>query len=200
MFQATRRALLLLALLALSVHGARAQVALLELVPTRVVAPDTDSLEGHGNVLKINTLSLLLGTGSVFYERRIQEDRSAQMGLAFLRYTFEETTFSGLILTPEYRYYPKGNAISGFFMAPYGRMQQFTVKSEDNKGVYRNLGGGFLFGRQWITRSDFTMDLFLGAHYGRGTINVDNGEEEDFETESFEGIRGRVGFAIGFAF
>lgn len=153
------------------------------------------------NVVKINTLSLLLGTGSIFYERRLQENLSAQLGTAFLRYTFEGTTFGGLILTPEMRFYPRDNASSGFYMAPYLRLQQFTLKSGGDKGVYRNLGGGLLLGRQWITRSDFTMDLFFGGHYGRGTIDIDDGEDdEDFDTEVFEGFRPRVGFAIGFAF
>lgn len=152
------------------------------------------------NVLKVNTLSLLLGTGSIFYERKLAENRSAQAGAAFLRYEINETTFTGLILTPEYRFYMRGNALSGPYLAPYGRFQKFSLKSGGDKGTYRNLGGGVLFGRQWITKSDFTMDLFFGGHYGNGKISVESGDEEDFETDEFEGFRPRIGFAIGFAF
>ena len=152
------------------------------------------------NVLKVNTLSLLLGTGSIFYERKLAENRSAQAGVAFLRYKFDETTFTGLILTPEYRFYIRGNALSGPYLAPYGRIQNFSLKSGQDKGTYRNLGGGVLFGRQWVTNSDFTMDLFFGGHYGNGKISVESGDEEDFETDEFEGFRPRIGFAIGFAF
>lgn len=150
--------------------------------------------------VKINTLSLLLGTGSIFYERKLAENRSVQFGTAFLQYKFDETTFTGLILTPEYRFYIRNNALSGPYLAPYGRFQNFTLKSGGGKGTYRNIGGGFLIGRQWITKSDFTMDLFFGGHYGNGKISVDSGDEEEFETEQFEGFRPRVGFAIGFSF
>lgn len=161
---------------------------------------DTARSDKQENVLKINTLSLFLGTGSVFYERKLREDRSFQIGTAYLQYKFDETTFSGLILTPEMRFYTKSNALSGFYTAPYLRLQRFMAKSGDGKGVYRNLGGGVLIGRQWVKESDFTMDLFFGGHYGRGSVAVDDGSESDFETETFEGIRVRVGFAIGFAF
>lgn len=161
---------------------------------------DTARSDQQENVLKINTLSLFLGTGSVFYERKLREDRSFQLGTAYLQYKFDETTFSGLILTPEMRFYPKSNALSGFYTAPYLRLQRYMVKSGDGKGVYRNVGGGMLVGRQWVNESDFTMDLFFGGHYGRGSVDVDDGRDSDFETETFEGFRVRVGFAIGFAF
>ena len=157
-------------------------------------------MPSNQNVLKVNTLSLLLGTGSIFYERKLAENRSAQAGVAFLRYKFDETTFTGLIITPEYRFYIRDNALSGPYLAPYGRIQNFTLKSGEDKGTYRNLGGGILFGRQWITKSDFTMDLFFGGHYGNGKISVDSGDDEEFETEQFEGFRPRIGFAIGFSF
>lgn len=156
--------------------------------------------DSHKQTLKINTLSLLLGTGSIFYERKLAENRSVQFGTAFLRYKFDETTFTGLILTPEYRFYVRNNALSGPYLAPYARFQNFSLKSGGDKGTYRNVGGGFLIGRQWVTNSDFTMDLFFGGHYGNGKISVDSGDEEEFETEQFEGFRPRVGFAIGFSF
>ncbi|MDY0200898.1 MAG: DUF3575 domain-containing protein [Bacteroidales bacterium] len=152
------------------------------------------------NVFKVNTLSLIVGTGSVFYERKFTENVSGQLGVAYLNFGTKDTRFSGLILTPEVRFYPKKDAIDGFYLAPYVRYQNFGLKNDDDKATYSNIGGGFAVGRQWITGSGFTMDLFFGGHYGSGKIDVDPGDEDSFSTEIFDGFGTRVGFAIGFAF
>jgi hypothetical protein len=152
------------------------------------------------NVLKVNTLSLIIGTGSIFYERKFTDNLSGQMGVAYLSYKIEDTKFSGLILTPEIRFYPKLNAIDGFYIAPYFRYQNFGLEADGDKATYTNYGGGVSFGRQWITNSGFTMDLFFGYHYSSGKIDVSKGSEDSFEVAKFEGFKPRVGFAIGFAF
>ncbi len=102
-----------------------------------------------------------------------------------------------LFLTPEFRFYPKGRAIDGMYVAPYIRYQRFDYEDNDTKGNYTNLGGGALMGRQWILDSGFTMDLFFGGHYGKGTLS---NESDDVDTDLFEGFRMRFGFAIGFGF
>jgi len=151
------------------------------------------------NVIKTNIMSLMVGTGTLFYERKITDNFSGNLGLGYLNYTFNKTSFSGLILTPEVRFYPKKNAIDGFYIAPYFRFQSFQLESNDTKVGYSNYGGGLVFGSQWITNSGFTMDLFLGGHYAKGTIGVTS-ESESFDTNLFEGFRMRLGFALGFAF
>lgn len=168
-------------------------------IPT--IAQDKSNVSTEKNVLKVNTLSLFLGTGSVFYERKISDMASAQLGVAYLSFKFSDTKFSGLILTPEFRFYPKKNAIDGFYLAPYIRYQKFTVENTTNasKGSLTSMGGGLLFGRQWITNSGFTMDLFFGGHYGSADIKVDSGTDS-FSTNNFEGFKMRIGFALGFAF
>lgn len=153
------------------------------------------------NVLKINTLSLIVGTGSIFYERKISDMTSLQMGVAYLGYKFSDTKFTGLVLTPEFRIYPKKNAIDGMYIAPYLRYQNFTVSntSTSDKGSLSVIGGGLLFGRQWITNSGFTMDLFFGGHYGSAKVTVDSGTDS-FDKNMFSGFGVRAGFALGFAF
>jgi hypothetical protein len=153
------------------------------------------------NVLKVNTLSLFLGTGSIFYERKISDLTSAQLGVCYMNFKLDDTKFTGLILTPELRIYPKKNAIDGFYLSPYLRYQKFTVenKNTDSKGTLTSMGGGLVFGRQWITDSGFTMDLFFGGHYGSADVKVDSGTDS-FDSNFFDGFRMRVGFALGFAF
>jgi hypothetical protein len=153
------------------------------------------------NVLKVNTLSLIFGTGSIFYERKINDFTSGQLGVAYLNYKFGDAKFSGLILTPEARFYVKKNAIDGFYVGPYLRYQNFKLEDTETQeeASYNNFGGGFVFGRQWITDSGFTMDLFFGGHYGSGKLSADN-QTESWESPPFEGFRTRIGFALGFAF
>jgi hypothetical protein len=166
-------------------------------------AQETSKVSTEKNVLKVNTLSLFLGTGSIFYERKISETTSGQLGLAYMGFKLSDTKFTGLILTPEFRIYPKKNAIDGFYIAPYLRYQNFTVKNttDDSKGTLSSMGGGLLFGRQWITNSGFTMDLFFGGHYGSASVKVDAGGNTDsIDSNFFNGFKPRVGFALGFAF
>ena len=166
-----------------------------------IFAQEQSNVSTEKNVLKINTLSLFLGTGSLFYERKLSDLTSAQLGVAYLSYKFSDTRFSGLILTPEFRIYPKKNAIDGFYVAPYLRYQKFTVKNttDNSKGSLTSMGGGLLFGRQWITKSGFTMDLFFGGHYGGTSVKVDSGTDT-FDKNLFSGFKPRIGFALGFVF
>jgi Protein of unknown function (DUF3575) len=153
------------------------------------------------NVLKINTLSLIVGTGTLFYEREITDMTSIQMGVGYMGYKFTDTKFSGLILTPEFRIYPRKNAIDGFYIAPYLRYLNFAVKSNsDDNASLTVMGGGLLFGRQWITDSGFNMDLFFGGHYGSASAKADIGGTDWVESSLFSGFKTRVGFALGFAF
>jgi hypothetical protein len=151
------------------------------------------------NVLKINTLSLFLATGSIFYEHKLSELISAQLGFGYMGVKIQDTKFSGIILTPEVRIYPKKNAIDGFYIAPYLRYQNYTLQNGTDKGSLSSMGGGLLFGRQWIFKKGFTMDLFFGGHYGSSNVKVDSGTDT-FNTNLITGFGIRVGFAIGFAF
>jgi hypothetical protein len=163
---------------------------------------ETSNVPAEKNVLKMNTLSLFLGTGSVFYERRFSDLISGQLGLAYMNIKLLETKFNGLILTPEIRFYPRNNSINGFYMAPYLRYTNFGVENKNvpANGSLISMGGGFVFGRQWITRSGFTMDLFFGGHYSKAHVKVDSGGSDSFNKNLFDGFSMRAGFALGFAF
>jgi len=151
------------------------------------------------NVFKINSLSLLLGTGSIFYERKFSDLISGQLGVAYMGVKISDTKFRGYILTPEVRIHPKKNAIDGFYIAPYMRYQNYSLSSGSDKGTLSSVGGGLLVGRQWIKKSGFTMDLFFGGHYSTSSIKSDS-ETSSFKTDFITGFGVRVGFALGFAF
>lgn len=167
-------------------------------MPAFAQKPETSE---EKNVIKINTLSLLVGTGSIFYERHLTDNLSGQIGVGYLNFSFSKTKFTGLILTPEVRFYPKSNAIDGFYIGPYVRYQNYTISITEGDASYSNIGGGVSLGRQWVFNSGFTIDLFVGGHYGKGSIDVkDNVSEDSFNVAKFEGFRTRFGFALGFAF
>lgn len=165
-------------------------------------AQDKPDVAVEKNVLKVNTLSLLVGTGSIFYERKLTDLISGQLGAGYMNLGFlEETRFTGLILTPECKIYFKKNALDGVYISPYLRYHRFALedKESSSKGSLTSAGGGLIFGRQWIFSKGFTIDLFFGGHYSKAKVKVESGTDS-FDKDLFDGFRPRTGFSIGFAF
>ena len=179
------------------------KILLLILAVSFVLPSFSQEVSTEKNVLKVNTLALFLGTGSIFYERQLSDGMSGQLGVGYLNYGISDNSFSGLFLTPEVRFYIRQNAIDGMYIGPYLRYQNYTVKTDNaGKGSLSVMGGGVALGRQWITNSGFTMDLFFGGHYGAANLTAEdeNGTEADFDYDTFKGFKVRLGFALGFAF
>jgi len=175
---------------------------LLSVISLASFAQTDESIASEKNVLKVNTLALITGTGTIFYERKVSDLVSAQMGAGYMNYNFGDTKFSGLILTPECRFYVKKNAIDGFYVAPYLRYSQYKYKVKEGgtgEGSFTSMGGGAAFGMQWIMKKGFTMDLFFGGHYTDGSVDIQSGDEPTDITK-INGFKTRVGFCIGFAF
>jgi len=174
---------------------------LLSVITFTLFAQSEEDVAPEKNVLKVNTLALITGTGSIFYERKVSDLVSAQMGVGYMNYNLGGTKFTGLILTPECRFYVRKNAIDGFYIAPYLRYSQYKYKdnADTGEGSFTSMGGGAAFGMQWILKKGFTMDLFFGGHYTDGSVDIQSGDEPTDITK-IEGFKTRVGFAIGFAF
>jgi hypothetical protein len=151
------------------------------------------------NVLKVNTLALFIRTGAVFYEREISDLTSVQLGLAYMNYKIDETHFEGIGVTPEFRFYIRKNALDGFYIGPYLRYNNFGFDDNNSTGRYKAFGGGVSFGRQWIFKKGFVIDLFFGGHYTNSNITLTSGTETPDFTR-IEGFNIRTGFSLGFAF
>ena len=166
-------------------------------------AQDKPAVSPEKNVIKVNTLALFVLTGSVFYEREISDLNSLQLGVAYLGYKISDTRFTGIILTPEVRFYVRKDALDGFYVAPYFRYQSFgynnTESVETEKGSLTTYGGGVALGRQWIFAKGFVLDFFIGGHYSGSSIDITSGSEPT-NIAKFEGFRTRVGLNLGFAF
>jgi hypothetical protein len=160
----------------------------------------TKAVKTEKNTLKLNTLALFAITPTVFYERKISDLISAQLGVGYVGAKYSSTKLSGLILTPELRIYPKKAAIDGMYVAPYLRYANWTLENSPAKATLTRMGGGLLLGRQWVTNSGFTMGLFFGGQYTGSKLKVSAGTDSDFNSKLLSGFGVRVGFSLGFAF
>ncbi|WP_018476404.1 DUF3575 domain-containing protein [Pontibacter roseus] len=166
-------------------------------------------------VIKVNVLSPFALTGSGFLEYAVTDRVSAQFGAFTTGISVSDVKFKGYGFTPEVRYYFSDNktAPAGPYLAGYGRIQNFklTVKNKDEEGsdysaTYAPVGAGVAIGNQWIFNSGISLDVFLGAGYNGGSLKVNTGTEEDFDTGIIgdmiigSGFGLRPGLTIGYNF
>ncbi len=156
------------------------------------------------NIIKANLFSPIVRTGSFFYERVLNEDMSFQLGFFYTGASISETSFRGVGITPEFRYYLSETrpAPSGVFVAPYARYQNFsiTAEGESGKGTFSGIGGGLLVGWQTLLKNTISLEGFIGPAYTSANVKVTDGDEEDFELGFFDGFGVRFGFTVGLAF
>lgn len=155
-------------------------------------------------VIKVNPLSLLAVTGSGFLEYAVTNNVSAQLGASVTGVSVSNIKFRGYGFTPEVRYYFSENKVApmGPYVAGYGRIRNFklTLEKKDAEGrdysaTYAPVGAGLAIGNQWIFNGGLSLDLFLGAGYNSGSLKVNVGTEEDFDT----GIIGDMILGGGFS-
>jgi hypothetical protein len=155
------------------------------------------------NAFKINIFSPLAKTGSFFYERRITDKSSAQLGVGFTAYNRSDVKISGIFFTPEYRFYLSNEALNGFYVAPYLRYQNLKIEDKsggsNSKATLSTFGGGLVAGRQWLFSNVITLDIFAGPNYNSGKVKVTSGSTVDVPG-SFEGFGARFGVTLGVAF
>jgi hypothetical protein len=172
------------------------------------------------HAVKINILSPIVRTASLFYEHGINDNSSVQLGLFYTGFKVSDTKFSGFGITPEFRYHPSGDGLAGFYVAPFLRYQSFTLTATnemspvydadgfwtgeytttEDKATLSTIGGGVLAGYQWIFGDIITLDLFLGPMYNSGSLKVDSGTEDTFSVGAFDGFTVRTGVTLGVAF
>ncbi len=159
------------------------------------------------NLIKINLLSPIVRTASLFYERAVSESISTQLGFFYTAASISNTEFRGFGLTPEVRIYlsDKG-APQGFFVAPFVRYQNYELTYdgeevlEDSEATVQGIGGGLLIGGQWVFKDIISLDVWGGPSYSSLSFEVTSGEEDDFDVDSIDGFGVRFGLTLGIAF
>jgi hypothetical protein len=154
------------------------------------------------NVVKLNILSPIVKSGSFFYERKINDKSSAQLGIGFTGYKNSGTKFSGITITPEYRFYVSQTnpAISGFYVGPFARYSNFKLTEDNNKATLSTIGGGLIIGRQWIFSNVISLDIFAGPSFSAGDAKVTSGTDIFDVPGTISGFGLRAGVTIGVAF
>lgn len=154
----------------------------------------------ENSVFKANPLSALFGTGSLFYEQKIDDKHSWQFGLAYMGLRLDNVHYSGIALTPEYRIYIKKKALSGVYVGPFLRYQNYSLRSDSDEESYTSFGGGVLIGRQKIYSSGFVLDMFAGPAFNSGKIKYNSGTGTTEPGIGIDGFGLRIGIALGFGF
>lgn len=185
-------------------------------------------------VLKVNPL-VVFGKKQVYLEMPVNRHSSVEVSVAsFSSWASLSTTYDNVfseekdlthwLFIPSYRVYFNGKAPHGAYFGLYGRTKFSSgpVKVEvegpgferdyDHYRTVAELGGGFVFGKQWVTRKKVVFDLFAGS--GTSYRWVDNDYEDPalndriYEQDVLGGRQRldrwlhqlRVGFIVGFQF
>ena len=166
------------------------------------------------NVFKVNLLSPLFKTGSFFYEHKLNDASSVQLGGLVTYWGMGDTNISGFALTPEYRRYLSNDqqALEGFYVAPFLRYQQLGLRNTSTqddgteltaKATLSTVGGGVVVGHQWVYRRRVTLDTFFGPSYNANAVQLkadDGANSGSFDVGSFSGFSLRTGITLGVAF
>ena len=157
------------------------------------------------NAVKTDLFSAFLRTGVIKYERALNENMSAQLGLFYTGYSpgDSDTKLSGFGITPEFRYYLSSTpAPNGTYLAPNFRYMSLTVSDpvEDAEGTLTSLGFAINLGKQVVLKDVVVIDAWVGPVYAFRSVDS---SVEDVDTGQISGADGfglRLGLAIGIAF
>jgi hypothetical protein len=175
-----------------------------------LVACSSLAAQAQTSALKLNLFSLPVKTASVFFEHKMGDMTSAQLGVFYTGFSVGDTKFSGFGVTPEYRFFLTGEAMQGFYMGPYVRYQSFTLTNETDlsgfggtttkdEATLSTFGGGVNIGYQWLFKQRVALEPFLRVGYSAGTVKVTSGND-NFSTGSFDGFGLMPGLNLGIAF
>ncbi len=202
----------LLLIFTLSAYTVQAQQ---KRTPIRTKTQVLDINDMPKNVLKLNILSLAVGTGSFFYERVLNEKMSLQLGASYTNIkneTILDVRYKGFTITPEFRYYLSSvEAPRGFYVAPFARYRRSDVTGTVNRNdqeIPANAklsayGAGVMIGGQWIAAKRISLEAFVGPSLNARSIKVTtpNVTEKEFPVPNILGVFGlRAGVTVGIAF
>jgi hypothetical protein len=150
-----------------------------------VIISQTEDITPRTSMIVINPLKFLLFY-NISYFHKINDNAVVGGG-------FQIPTLSGLDgfgVNAEVRYYPNGNNLRGFYVAPNISFNHLT--SGDVSTSPFSLG--LLIGWQWFPGDQFAMGLGIGVDYYFGSVKDEN---ENFG--NYDGSAPALRFDIGYA-
>jgi len=130
-----------------------------------VIISETEDITSRGNLIVINPLKFLLFY-NLSYFHKISDDLVIGGGI-------QVPTISGISgfgINTEARFYPKGNNMRGFYIAPnlsYNHLSVDDVSTDP-------FSLGILIGWQWYPGDQFAMGLGIGVDHYFGSVKYNN--------------------------
>jgi len=172
--------------------------------------------DGPGQVVKANPFGFIVGQYQFGYEHALTDHLSAQMSAGILtgsisvNQTVDGDTTStailtssrlGLIVIPEFRFYPGGNSCEGFYIAALARYRNVKQTVDGDDWYKKNvLGASAVLGYQWYG-DGLMIDMFFGPQFKNVSIELFDESLLEQETPLFpegDGIGVRFGVNVGF--
>jgi hypothetical protein len=170
------------------------------------------------NVIKINPISLVASNFTLFYERKISECSTLQLGVNFMisPSKISGNKFSCYGFTPEYRYHISHSMIDvpgGGCIAPWFRYRHLEVAlpepSRENPVISREVNFmveqyaiGFVLGYEYAAENHLALDFFMGPFMNTNKCYTAIGRvpSVDLGILGNNGLGFRIGCGIGYAF
>ena len=178
----------------------------------------------HTNIIKIGTNTFFEGDEfpfNVSWETKVGNRKSIQISLSprLNKNDFENTR--GLALSLAYRkYISKGReGLQGLYFSPtvkYGVLDDKyrytdyiytsptappTIIEKTNNFKVNSLNVGLLFGKQWVYKSGFSLDISGGIGFYNNKYKGDNSNNYYYRTNQSEyGISPNLNISVGYAF
>jgi len=155
------------------------------LFTSSVIVSQSEDITPRNSMIVINPLKFLVFY-NISYFQKINDGAAIGVGLQMPTIS----GVNGIGVNAEARFYPKGNNLRGFYLAPNFSYNNLTEEG-DNENVSITSAGA-LVGWQWFPDEQFAMGLGIGLDYYFFSGNVD-----DFE--DYNGFAPALRFDIGFA-
>jgi hypothetical protein len=177
----------------------------------------------HTNIVKIGTNTFFDGDEFPFnasWETKVANRQSLQIGLSPRLYKNDFQNTGGIALSLAYRkYISKGReGLQGLYFSPvikYGFFKDkqkytdyiytgpttppiFTEKTNSYKVNSLNLG--FLFGKQWVYKSGFSLDISGGIGFYNNKYDGDTNNYYYRNNQTEYGLTPNINISIGYAF
>jgi len=150
-----------------------------------VIIAESMDITPRNSMIIINPLKFLLFY-NLSYLHKINDGAAVGVGL-------QMPTISGIDgfgVNAEARFYPKGNNLKGFYVAPNLSYNNLTNTEENETASITSVGA--LVGWQWFPGEQFAMGLGIGLDY-----YFFSGDDDDFD--DFNGFAPALRFDIGYA-
>ena len=138
--------------------------------PSSALAQNVREQVPHDHVLSANPFALLYEWFNADYERRVSDGASVALIGSWISLDSGDEDY--VSLNAQYRFYPQGAALSGFYFGP--KLGFYRVDDGSDDGVA--FGLGFDLGYQWLMGERENVAVALGI----GATRLFGGDLDDF--------------------